>query len=448
VDERREVCRGNDEAAGLGELAAEPLEQPEHCGRLEMLDHTTEEHRVEPSVERHGIRDEIGQSELDLLSRNPLAKLGLVETAGRRMLDHRQVDAVAKDCPERSGDQKVAWTHLEHATRMTGKLGDHQASLSIERSFATKQIPLAEEPDVLAALDKERRQLRGSHHEASVGPVTRSTKLWHRMTRPSRSGSASSAQHRSDELRPISPRAVRLSCCENPAVFTRSGHLYDAMCSFKDYAAESARVHELIQDRAPGAESLLDVACGTGKHLERLRSWYEAEGLDLDPVLLEIARDRLGGLPLHLGDMTSFELGRRFDAVTCLFSAIGYVGTVEHLNEAVEAMAAHLNPGGVLVVEPWLSPDVWVSGRPHLLSVDQPDLKLARMTMSGREGQLAILDFNYLVGTSEGVQHFTERHEAALFTDEEYRHAFVSAGLSVERDEEGLIGRGLYIGLR
>ena len=51
-----------------------------------------------------------------------------------------------------------------------------------------------------------------------------------------------------------------------------------------------------------------------------------------------------------------------------------------------------------------------------------------------------------MVGTPEGVEVFTERHEAGLFTDEEYRAAFVAAGLEVEHDETGLIGRGLYVG--
>ena len=87
----------------------------------------------------------------------------------------------------------------------------------------------------------------------------------------------------------------------------------------------------------------------------------------------------------------------------------------------------------------------WMTDRPHLLSVDEPDLKIARMAHSGRIGGLATMDFEYLVGTPAGIEAFSERHELALFTDEEYRQAFDGAGLCVERDPEGLIGRGLYI---
>jgi SAM-dependent methyltransferase len=230
-------------------------------------------------------------------------------------------------------------------------------------------------------------------------------------------------------------------------VFTRSADIYDAVYSFKDYAAEAERVHELIEERTPGAASLLDVACGTGKHLEQLARWYEVQGLDLNEEFVEIARERLGGSAhIHLADMTSFELGRVFDAVTCLFSSIAYAGTEERLDAAVAAMARHLKSGGTLVLEPWVTPENWMVGRPHLLAVDLPDLKIARANVSGREGGLAIMEFDYLVATSEGTRHFTERHEAALFTDEQYRQAFARAGLSVELDEEGLIGRGLYLG--
>ena len=47
--------------------------------------------------------------------------------------------------------------------------------------------------------------------------------------------------------------------------------------------------------------------------------------------------------------------------------------------------------------------------------------------------------------TPAGIEAFSERHEAALFTDQEYRDAFTAAGLAVEHDLDGLTGRGLYI---
>lgn len=230
-------------------------------------------------------------------------------------------------------------------------------------------------------------------------------------------------------------------------VFERSATLYDLVYGFKDYAGEAARVETIVRERRTTAHSLLDVACGTGRHLEHLRRWFDVAGIDLDPGLLAVARERLPGVPLHEADMRSFDLGRIFDAVICLFSAIGYVGTVAGLDAAVAAMARHLAPRGVLVLEPWLTPDAWHDRHVALLTAEEPELKVARATVARRDGRLSIMDFHYLVATPDGVEAFQERHEAGLFTDVEYRSAFAKVGLEVEHDPEGLIGRGLYIGL-
>jgi hypothetical protein len=56
------------------------------------------------------------------------------------------------------------------------------------------------------------------------------------------------------------------------------------------------------------------------------------------------------------------------------------------------------------------------------------------------------LDFQYLIGTSKGIEHISELHEFGLFTHEEYIAAFTKAGLQVIHDPEGVDGRGLYIG--
>jgi hypothetical protein len=68
------------------------------------------------------------------------------------------------------------------------------------------------------------------------------------------------------------------------------------------------------------------------------------------------------------------------------------------------------------------------------------------MNRAERDGDISVIDFHYLVGTPERLEHFTEHHELGLFTDAQYRDAFAAAGLAVAHDHEGLMGRGLYLG--
>ncbi|MCB0628213.1 MAG: class I SAM-dependent methyltransferase [Lewinella sp.] len=228
----------------------------------------------------------------------------------------------------------------------------------------------------------------------------------------------------------------------------KSAAFYNAIYGFKDYEGASARLHTLIQENKPGAGTLLDVGCGTGLHLKYLRKQYEVAGLDISPELLAVARESCPDIPFHEADMTDFELNRTFDVVICLFSAIAYVKTLANLERAMTQMARHLQPGGLLIVEPWVSPEKY--WRNHIVAnfVDQPDLKISWMYNHDIEDSVSVFNINYLVGTPQGVEYFTERHEMGLFTHEQYLAAFGQAGLHVEYDEKGLFGRGMYLGVK
>ena len=231
-------------------------------------------------------------------------------------------------------------------------------------------------------------------------------------------------------------------------MFWKTARYYDRIYAFKDYAAEARRVVEIAREHVrSGGDRLLDVACGSGRHIEHLRREFDAEGLDLVDELLDLARERNPGVPFHQGDMTGFELGRRFDVVTCLFSSIGYARTEENMRRAIACMARHAAPGGVVLVEPWFTPDAWQPNTVHALYIDEPDLKIARVNTSYVDGRLSYFDLHHLIGTPEGTEHIVERHELGLFERAEVLAAFEAAGLAVTYDAEGLTGRGLYIGV-
>lgn len=230
-------------------------------------------------------------------------------------------------------------------------------------------------------------------------------------------------------------------------MYSRSAQLYDRLYAFKDYDAAADQLHALVQARCPGARTLLDVGCGTGRHLASLRDRYEVAGVDLNPDLLAVARERLPDVPLHEADMTTFDLGRRFDVVTCLFSSIAYVRTVENMRRAVARMAAHVAPGGLLLVEPWFSVDTYWTNTITANHVDDPDLKISWMYVSELRDRVSHLDIHYLVGTPEGVHSFNEVHQMGLFTPEEYGAAMTDAGLAHEHDAHGFFGRGLHLGV-
>ncbi len=227
--------------------------------------------------------------------------------------------------------------------------------------------------------------------------------------------------------------------------FLDSAELYDAIYHFKNYARESEHLRGVIDKAVPGARTLLDVACGTGAHSQHLKNHYAVDGVDLNQDYLRAARLKNPVGNYSRGDMAGFDLGRTYDAVVCLFSAIGYVGTVERLNLAVAAMARHVNPGGVLIIEPWLTPDAWKPGSQFIHTGQLPDGLVCRMSYSGREGKLSALQRHYLRGSARGIEHFSERMELTLFTRGEMTCAFDNAAMQVAYDEEGLIGRGLYL---
>lgn len=233
--------------------------------------------------------------------------------------------------------------------------------------------------------------------------------------------------------------------------YTSLASVYDAIYHWKDYAAEAARLREILHAAGiPDGSRVLEASCGTGEHLRLLRERFQMEGFDLHEEMLAQARPKLPGLRLWQADMRDFEVDQPFDALLSLFSSIGYLRDEAALRQAAARFAAALRPGGLLVVEPWFVAENWDTGRPSLQTYSSPDLYLARATVAEREGDLAIMDMHWLIARrGQPVEHLVDRHEMWMCPHEQMLRVFDECGFTARFEPDGFTrGRGLFFGTR
>lgn len=227
---------------------------------------------------------------------------------------------------------------------------------------------------------------------------------------------------------------------------------YDRIYAAKDYAGEAAEVTRRAR-RVVGAgpRTLLDVACGTGRHLQWLRRGFQVRGTDASAPMLREARRRLGpGVPLRRADMRRLPTWPPVDVITCLFSAIGYLPTARDRRAAFRSFFARLHPGGVAIIEGWLTPEAFRGNSIHLQTYNGPDAKIARLSRSRRTGGYSRIEMDYLVlEPDRPVRRYHEVHRQPLVAPDRMLAELRSAGFEAHVVLTGRWAqRGLYIARR
>ena len=236
-----------------------------------------------------------------------------------------------------------------------------------------------------------------------------------------------------------------------PLMFHELAPLYDRFLAEKDYRAETERLTYLAHRFGrPDARSWLDVACGTGRHLELLRREYSVTGVDRSAPMLRIARQRLPGVRLVKGDMRRLQLGRSFDIVSCLFGAIGHLSTERDVQATFANIARHLGPRGLAIVEPWIDPAEFHPGFLHLMTHESASVALVRLSYSERRGNHSSLRIHYLIGKrSQGLRHLEECDTTLMVPRARLLALMERAGLQPHYLARGLRpGRGLLVGIK
>jgi ubiquinone/menaquinone biosynthesis C-methylase UbiE len=232
-------------------------------------------------------------------------------------------------------------------------------------------------------------------------------------------------------------------------IYTKGAKYYDKIYSFVDYKKEVDLINSLIKKyKSNQGNKLFDVACGTGNHISFLKKEYKVVGIDKSSEMIKIAKSKIKDVDFVVSDMLDFKLDKKFDVILCMASSISYLQNYVNLKKAIKKLSEHLNPGGVLIIEPWqVKNGDNLSGKPYLLTYDSEDLKIARVGIMKKRGIVSILETSYLIAErNKKIQYFNEIHKLATYEDKKFLNLMNNSGLKscIEKSDN----KFYYIGVK
>lgn len=127
------------------------------------------------------------------------------------------------------------------------------------------------------------------------------------------------------------------------------GKFYDDIMS--DQKESGFEIHKLIKKHHPKAETLLELACGTGSYLKHLSKHYDVSGLDNSSLMLSLARNKLKKIPLFQIDMLKFNFDLSFDAIICMNDSVNHLLKSADLQKLFAKVSMHLNRDGIFIFD-------------------------------------------------------------------------------------------------
>jgi len=214
-------------------------------------------------------------------------------------------------------------------------------------------------------------------------------------------------------------------------LYNKFAPYYDEIYSKRNYETEVDFVKKAVSRFNVRGKTLLDMACGTGGHLQKFEEHgFKVTGVDLSPEMLEQARMKVKNADLFQGAMQSFQSKQTFDIVTCLFSSINYNITQAELRKTLNVFHNLLHPGGIVVFDLGFTGEMKNNGNISEF-YENDGTRISRTGRFNTSPKICSAEFfMQFEGDGETVEGFDE-HTLGSFTVEETRQLMKMIGFGV-----------------
>ncbi len=225
-----------------------------------------------------------------------------------------------------------------------------------------------------------------------------------------------------------------------PEIFNAYARYYDLFYKDKPYAAEASYIGDLIRKYRPGAKSILNLGCGTGRHdvlFEKMG--YSVCGVDLSDTMLVEAYKRAipGKLEFFKGDVRTIDLHKKFDVVLSLFHVMSYQTQDDDILAAFRTAEKHLVQGGVFIFDFWHGPGV-LNDPPavRVKRLEDEAVRIVRITEPVMKKDKNVVDVNYQIMAldkrSGQWSELYESHSVRYFFLPEIKDYLLNTGFSLK----------------
>lgn len=224
--------------------------------------------------------------------------------------------------------------------------------------------------------------------------------------------------------------------------FNEYAPFYDLLNKDKPYEKEVGFILEELDEQGVRPPfKVLELGCGTGKHLSLLaEQGCICKGVDASEEMIRLARERHPELKFKVQNIKALDVEGQYDVVLSLFHVMNYLGSTAALTQVMQKVASRLNDGGIFLFDSWYGPAVQHDQPTSRKKVfENSDMKIVRTSHPDhnvRERTVnVIFDFDI-----EGGTRFQEEHFMRYYFTNEIENAILAAGLELVETKEWMTG--------